>query len=128
MRKITPMSFRKAFVMVAAVAALGVAAGAAFAQTSQQKSMIDAAKAAGTVGEQADGYVGFRVPSSDSALTSAVQATNAGRRSAYASSAQQAGGGATAADAGVRMFETQLLPRISSGQWYRNAQGQWVQR
>jgi len=26
------------------------------------------------------------------------------------------------------MFETQLLPRISSGQWYKNAQGQWVQR
>jgi uncharacterized protein YdbL (DUF1318 family) len=128
MGKVQPMSFRKVFVMVAAVAALGVAAGAAFAQTGQQKALIDAAKAAGTVGEQADGYVGFRVPSSDSALTAAVQATNAGRRSAYAASAQQAGGGATAADAGVRMFETQLLPRISSGQWYRNAQGQWVQR
>jgi len=26
------------------------------------------------------------------------------------------------------MFEGQLMPRISSGQWYRNAQGQWVQR
>lgn len=122
------MSFRKVFVMIAAVAALGVAAGAAFAQTSQQKAMIDSAKAAGIVGEQADGYVGFRVPSSDSALTAAVQATNAGRRSAYASSAAAAGGGATAADAGARMFETQLLPRISTGQWYRNAQGQWVQR
>lgn len=122
------MSFRKVFVMVAAVAALGVAAGAAFAQTSQQKAMIDAAKSAGTVGEQADGFVGFRVPSSDAALTAAVQATNAGRRQAYSASAAQAGGGATAADAGTRMFETQLLPRISSGQWYRNAQGQWVQR
>jgi uncharacterized protein YdbL (DUF1318 family) len=83
------MSFRKVFVMVAAVAALGVAAGAAFAQTSQQKAMIDAAKAAGTVGEQADGFVGFRVPSSDSALTAAVQATNAGRRQAYANSAAE---------------------------------------
>ena len=123
-----PMSFRKVFVMVAAVAALGVAAGAAFAQTSQQKALIDQAKAAGTVGEQADGYVGFRVPSSDSALTAAVQATNSGRREAYARSAQAAGGEATAAAAGARMFETQLLPRVSSGQWYRNAQGQWVQR
>ena len=27
-----------------------------------------------------------------------------------------------------RMFESQLLPRISSGQWYKNAAGQWVQR
>jgi len=128
MRKSASMSFRKVFVMVAAVAALGVAAGAAFAQTSQQKAMIDAAKAAGTVGEQADGYVGFRVPSSDAALTAAVRATNDGRRAVYAQSATEAGGGATAADAGVRMFETQLFARVSSGQWYRNAQGQWVQR
>jgi len=37
MGKSAPMSFRKVFVMVAAIAALGVAAGAAFAQTSQQK-------------------------------------------------------------------------------------------
>jgi uncharacterized protein YdbL (DUF1318 family) len=120
------MSFRKIFVIAAAVAALGVAAGAAFAQTPQQKSMIDAAKAAGTVGEQADGFLGFRVSSSDPALTQAVQVTNAARREAYARSAQAAG--TTADIAGARMFEGQLLPRITSGQWYRNAQGQWVQR
>jgi uncharacterized protein len=126
MRKPSPMSFRKIFVIAAAVAALGVAAGAAFAQTSTQKSMIDAAKAQGTVGEQADGYLGFRVASSDAALTQAVQVTNAARRDAYARSAQAAG--TTPDIAGARMFEGQLLPRISSGQWYRNAQGQWVQR
>ena len=56
----------------------------------------------------------------------AVDATNAGRRAAYARSAADAG--TTADVAGARMFESQLLPRISSGQWYRNAQGQWVQR
>ncbi len=126
MRKLTQMSFRKLFVVTAAVAALGVAAGAAFAQTASQKAMIDAAKAQGTVGEQADGYLGFRVPASDAALTEAVQVTNAARREAYARSAQAAG--TTADVAGVRMFEGQLLPRISTGQWYRNAQGQWVQR
>ena len=126
MRKLIPMSFRKLFVVAAAVLALGVAAGAAFAQTAAQKSMIDAAKAQGAVGEQADGYLGFRVPSSDAALTEAVQVTNAARREAYARSAQAAG--TTADIAGARMFEGQLLPRISTGQWYRNAQGQWVQR
>lgn len=126
MRKLNPMSFRKVFVVVAAIAALGVAAGAAVAQTSQQKALIDAAKAQGSVGEQADGFLGFRQPSSDAGLTQAVQATNAARRAAYARSATDAG---TSADvAGARMFETQLLPRISSGQWYRNAAGQWVQR
>ncbi len=126
MRKLTAMSFRKLFVVTAAVAAIGVAAGAAFAQTPAQKSMIDAAKAQGTVGEQADGYLGFRTPSSDGSLTQAVQATNEARRAAYARSAQAAG---TAPDvAAARAFETIVLPRISSGQWYRNASGQWVQR
>ncbi|MDP1912397.1 YdbL family protein [Brevundimonas sp.] len=128
MRKLTQMSFRKFFVVAAAIAALGVAAGAAFAQTAAQKSMIDAAKAQGTVGEQADGYLGFRVPASDAALSGAVQATNAARREAYARSAQAAGDGATTEAAAARMFQTQLLPRISTGQWYRNGQGQWVQR
>lgn len=126
MRKLTPMSFRKFFVVTAAVAALGVAAGAAFAQTAAQKSMIDAAKAQGTVGEQSDGYLGFRVPPSDAALREAVQVTNAARREAYARSAQAAG--TTPDVAGARMFESQLLPRLSTGQWYRNAQDQWVQR
>ena len=119
------MTLRKLFVVGAAIAALGVA-GAAVAQTSAQKALIDQAKAAGTVGEQADGYLGFRNSTSDSALRAAVDATNAGRRAAYARSAADAG--TTADVAGARMFETQLLPRISSGQWYRNAQGQWVQR
>ena len=119
------MTFRKLFVVGAAIAALGVA-GAAVAQTSAQKALIDQAKAAGTVGEQADGYLGFRNSTSDSALRAAVDATNAGRRAAYARSAADAG--TTAEVAGARMFETQLLPRISSGQWYKNAQGQWVQR
>jgi len=120
------MAFRKFFVVTAAVATLGVAAGAAFAQTPAQKSLIDTAKSQGVVGEQADGYLGFRTPSSDAALTQAVQVTNNARRDAYTRSAQAAG--TTPDVAGARMFEGQLLPRITSGQWYRNASGQWVQR
>lgn len=128
MRKSPPMSLRKLFVITAAVAALGVAAGAAFAQTSQQKAMIDAAKAQGTVGEQSDGYLGFRQPSSDPALTQAVTVTNNARREGYTRSAQAAGDGATTEAAAARAFQTIVMPRIQSGQWYRNAQGQWVQR
>lgn len=126
MRKSPPMSFRKLFVVAAAVAALGVAAGAAFAQTAQQKSMIDSAKVEGVVGEQADGYLGFRVAASDPALVQAVEVTNEARRDAYARRGQAAG--TTGAVAGARMFESQLLPRISSGEWYRNSAGQWVRR
>lgn len=118
------MAYRKTFIAVAALAALGVA-GASLAQTTSQKALVDQAKAAGTVGEQADGFVGIR-STVEPDTRQAVEAMNAGRRQAYERSAQQAG--TTPAVAGARMFETQLLPRISSGQWYRNAQGQWVQR
>lgn len=123
------MALRKIFVAIAAVAAIGVAAiGAqAQAQSADQKALIDAAKAQGIVGEQADGFVGVRTPAqADAPLRAAVEATNAGRREAYARSAASAG--VTADVAGARMFESQLFPRVSSGQWYRNAQGQWVQR
>lgn len=123
------MFFRKLFVVGAAILALGVAAGAAFAQTDQQKAMIDAAKAQGTVGEQADGYIGIREPGAvSSELRAAITVTNNARREAYARSAAEAGDGATAEAAGARMFERLLFPRVSSGQWYRNSAGQWVQR
>ncbi len=125
MEKTSPMTFRKFFVLGAAVVALGVAAGAAFAQTPAQKSLIDAAKAQGVVGEQADGYLGIRT-SADPDLQTAITATNSARRRVYAASAAEVG---TATEvAAARMFESQLLPRISTGQWYRNAAGQWVQR
>lgn len=119
------MSFRKLFVLGAAVVALGVAAGAAMAQTPAQKSLIDAAKAEGSVGEQADGYVGVRT-SVGPDVQAAIAATNSARRSVYAASARDVGTSTEVAAA--RMFESQLLPRISTGQWYRNAGGQWVQR
>jgi uncharacterized protein YdbL (DUF1318 family) len=121
-----PMTFKKLFVLGAAVAALGVAAGAAFGQTNEQKALIDAAKAQGIVGEQADGYLGFRTAASDGQLTVAVRDTNDARRNAYSQRAQAAG--TTTEVAAARMFESQLLPRIAAGQWYRNAAGQWVQR
>jgi uncharacterized protein YdbL (DUF1318 family) len=125
MGKIQQMTFRKILVLGAAVALLGAGATAALAQTSAQKTMIDAAKAQGTVGEQADGYVGIRT-TADADLRAAVDATNNGRRAVYARSASDAG--TTTEIAAARMFETQLLGRVSTGQWYRNAAGQWVQR
>lgn len=122
-----PMTLNKLFVLGAAVAALGVAAGAAFGQTSEQKVLIDAAKVQGVVGEQADGYLGFRTASTGAPLTQAVTVTNdARRRDVYVPGATAAG--TTPDVAAARMFEAQLLPRIPAGQWYRNAAGQWVQR
>jgi hypothetical protein len=120
------MTFNKLFVVGAAVMALGVAAGAAFGQTSEQKALIDAAKAQGVVGEQADGYLGIRTPPVPAPLAAAVSDTNDARRGAYGERARAAGTSTEVAAA--RMFELQLQSRIPSGQWYRNAAGQWVQR
>jgi len=121
-----PMTFNKLFVVGAAVVALGVAAGAAFGQTSEQKAMIDAAKVQGVVGEQADGYLGIRTPPAPAPLAVAVSDTNDARRAVYGESARAAG--TTTEVAAARMFESQLFARIPAGHWYRNAAGQWVQR
>lgn len=119
---------RKFLVVTAAIASLALGVAAASAQTPAQKALVDAAKTQGVVGEQSDGYLGFRTPSTDSALREAVTDTNQGRRGVYQQSAAAAGDGATAEIAGERMFQTQLFARIPSGQWYRNAEGQWIQR
>jgi hypothetical protein len=121
-----PMSLRKLFVLAAALVALGVAAGGVFAQTPEMRNQIVAAKTQGVVGEQADGYLGFRIPATDPALQQAVSDTNAARREVYATSARDVG--TTTEVAAARMFESQLLPRLAPGEWYRNAAGQWVQR
>ncbi|MBX9615844.1 MAG: YdbL family protein [Caulobacteraceae bacterium] len=120
------MSLRKLFVIGAAILALGVAASGVLAQTAEQRGQIVAAKTQGIVGEQADGYLGFRTPTADPALQQAVTDTNAARREVYAASAREVG--TTTEVAAARMFESQLLPRMTAGQWYRNAAGQWVQR
>jgi len=116
------MSLRKLFVVTAAVVALGVASGSVLAQTEGQRTLILAAKSQGVVGEQADGYLGFRTSPSDPGLQRAVSETNTARREVYAATAREVD--TTTEVASARMFESQLLP----GQWYRNAAGQWVQR
>ena len=59
-------------------------------------------------------------------VQTAISATNSARRQVYSASARDVGTSTEVAAA--RMFESQLMPRISTGQWYRNAGGQWVQR
>jgi uncharacterized protein YdbL (DUF1318 family) len=118
--------FAAAFTVLALSAAAATVPTLAVAQTSAQKAQIDAAKADGVVGEQADGFLGFRTPSSDAGLQAAVSTTNSARRAAYAQSA--AGAGTSADVAGSRMFETLILPRMPAGQWYKNAAGAWVKK
>jgi uncharacterized protein YdbL (DUF1318 family) len=92
------------------------------APASAQDAVISAAKASGTVGEQADGYLGIK-GSVGADVRSAVDALNIKRRAAYTELAAKRG--VTVADmAAVTGCQT-LAGRVSSGQIYRIGAGEW---
>lgn len=87
-----------------------------------QDAVISAAKAAGTVGEQADGYLGIKGTVSGD-VRSAVDALNIKRRAAYTDLAAKRG--VTVQDmAAVTGCQT-LASRVSQGQIYRIGAGGW---
>jgi len=105
--------------LLAALLGLGaLGAAPAFAQDA----VISAAKAAGTVGEQADGYLGIKGTVSGD-VRSAVDALNIKRRAAYTDLASKRG--VTVQDmAAVTGCQT-LASRVSQGQIYRIGAGNW---
>lgn len=107
-----------ALALLLAIGGLGVTATVALAQTG----LVSAAKSAGTVGEQADGYLGIKGTVSDSARKE-VDAINIKRRAAYTSLAAKRG--VTVSDmAAITGCET-LATRVSQGQIYRIGTGEW---
>ena len=105
--------------------ALGVALAvlvATSAPANAQDNVISAAKAAGTVGEQADGYVGIK-GSVGADVKAAVDALNIKRRAAYTDLAGKRG--ATVAEAAAVTGCQTLATRVSSGQIYKIGAGDW---
>ena len=105
------------------LAAMGTPVRPALAQSSSSKALVDAAKADGKVGEQADGYLGFVTAQDDPELTAAVAEINTARARLYEETARRHGvtpevAGVAAAKA---LFETKLRP----GDYYRDATGVW---
>jgi len=101
---------------VATFAALGAAPAHA------QDAVVSAAKAAGQVGEQADGYLGIK-GSVSADIRQAVDALNIRRRAAYTDLAGRRG--VTVQDmAAVTGCQT-LAGRVSQGQIYRIGTGDW---
>lgn len=87
-----------------------------------QDAVISAAKAAGTVGEQADGYLGTK-GSVSADVRAAVDALNIKRRAAYTELAAKRS--VTVQDmAAVTGCQT-LASRVSQGQIYRIGAGDW---
>jgi uncharacterized protein YdbL (DUF1318 family) len=97
----------------------------AFADAAGDKAAVDAAKASGKVGEQADGYLGFVSGSADAATTSAVNNINAGRADLYASTAAKTG---VTRDAAGQATGAQLISRLPAGQFFKSLEGAWAKK
>ena len=113
---------------IAGVAAAPAIANAATAIAMRQeaRAVINQAKAAGIVGEMADGYVGVRLEAQMTpAIRAAMAEMNAGRAELYRQAAQAAG--TDTAAAGASSFQ-QRFSDIPAGQWYRDAGGSWRQK
>ena len=108
-----------------AAAALVLLATPAFADLAADKAAVEAAKAAGTVGEQADGYLGFVNGSADGATTAAVNEINAGRANVYAETAAKTG---VTRDAAGQATGAQLIGRVPGGQFFKPLGGGWTKK
>jgi uncharacterized protein YdbL (DUF1318 family) len=113
------------FKNVITAAALLLLTMPAFADLTSDKAAVDAAKAAGTVGEQADGYLGFVSGSADAAITAAVNEINAGRAGVYAQTAAKSG---TTRDAAGQATGTLLINRVPGGQYFKSLSGGWAKK
>jgi hypothetical protein len=89
-----------------------------------QTPAIDAARAAGAVGERYDGYIGVASPVSG-AVRSQVASVNIQRRALYSRLA--ASKGVSPQDVGITAG-CQLLARVSVGEAYMLGDGAWRRR
>jgi len=97
----------------------------AFADLASDKAAVDAAKTAGTVGEQGDGYLGYVKGSADAGTTAAVTAINAARADVYAQTAAKSG---VSRDAAGQATGAQLLAKVPSGEFYKPLGGAWTKK
>ena len=128
------MSGLKAIRVATAAVALLLAGGAGTAllvppaiaaDLASAKAKVDAAKVAGTVGEQGDGYLGLVHGSADAATTAAVNAINAGRKEAYAAAAAKTG---VTPEAAGEATARQLFANVPPGQFFKPIGGSWTKK
>jgi len=112
------------FKHIFAAAALLLLTMPAFADLAGDKATMDAAKAAGTVGEQADGYLGI-VSSADGTVTAAVNEINNGRRQVYSQTAAKSG---VTPDAAGQATGAQLIAKVPGGQFFKPLGGAWTKK
>jgi uncharacterized protein YdbL (DUF1318 family) len=104
--------------------ALALIIAAAAAPAAAQTPAVDAARAAGGVGERFDGYLGISGPVAP-AVRSQVSRINIHRRALYSNLGSQKG--ASPQEVGITAG-CQLLAQVGVGQAYMLADGVWRRR
>ena len=112
---------KSALAAIAVLTVAGLGAGAAYAQRDPAYA---AAREAGKVGEQADGYLGI-VGTPDAALQRLVDDINIKRRAVYAEKAKE--NNATL-EAYALTAGCQAVARTTPGEKYRAPDGSWQTR
>jgi hypothetical protein len=110
----------------AAVMAALVLPAAAFAQSASAKATVDAAKAAGIVGEQPDGFLGFVTEPADPAIRAAVAEINAGRARLYREVAAK--NGVTPEAAGAAAYVQVVQSKLKPGEYFKSSDGRWQKK
>ena len=115
--------------MRSAIRAVGLAIAAVLlfvaVTPSARADELDSAKAAGQVGERADGYLGLVSASAPPAVGQLVADVNAKRKVKYAEVAKQNG---TAVDAVAALMGEKLIDRTPPGQYVMGADGRWAKK
>jgi len=112
-------------ILFAVAIAMPMFAAPAFADLAADKVTIDAAKSAGTVGEQADGYLGFVSAPGNAATSAALAAINAARAEVYSQTAAKSG---VTRDAAGQATGAMLIEKLPAGQFYKPLAGGWTRK
>jgi uncharacterized protein YdbL (DUF1318 family) len=105
--------------LAAILITLGLAALPVAAQS------LDAAKAAGQIGERIDGYVGVVDANAPGDIRKLVDQVNAGREAKYAEIAAERG---TSVQAVAQIAGQKLIERAPPGEYVMGADGRWRQK
>lgn len=108
--------------MISKLAALALLAGLGAQPVFAQDNLVSAGKAAGTVGEQSDGYLGIK-GTVGADIRTAVDALNIKRRAAYTDLAAKRN--VTVQDVAASTGCQTLSTRVQTGQIYRIGNGDW---
>lgn len=106
---------RRVFLVVTLAAGLALAAPHAYAESAE------ALRASGQAGERWDGYMEAR----DASAKADVAAINAQRKQLYTERAAQQG---ISVEEVGKVYAQQIFEKMPKGSWFKQPNGQWVQK